>query len=697
MMASANYGGNRADTGSEKESENNKALAEAKRILKRKHDDILQLVDADIESARLYYEENIQPRALERLQRFYCDKDYYAKKFPGTAKRGMNFTMSDVADTIYWILPSLMRVFFGSQDPISMEGRTPEDDPEAMKQLCNWQLQKKNKGFRRFYNWFLDALQLSYGVIKVLWERETEEGEESVMMTPEQFMAFDPGAEGVEFIKAEEQPDGSYRVTVKVEKITKNQPTLYNVPISEFWYLPGFGSDVKDLPFVTHRRKMTRSEIETLVKEKTYEPVSDEDYAAARVIPDDIYDLEDQLESIKNYSTVHEGASSNNLDKSRQVYWVYECFGKYDFDGDNISECWIVTKIGSKIVRLEKNPLKRPPFCVVAPYPDQYEISGLTIDDMIGEIQDIKTAVMRQVLLNVANNNDRQVLIDPEGLNMDDVINNRKYIRRKLGQGQKMSDAFQYMPESPLASAAMTLLEIMEQTKENRTGITKYNQGLDSKSLNKTATGVTAIMGAANQRIEMIARMLAETGVIDLFEMMVELNLRYIDNKQVIRLTNGQSLQIDPEDLEGHYDLDVAAGVGAGQRQEAVQNMMLLLSKIYPAINGLIQTQGLPGVAPEKIAAAATTLVQQMGYKDASKYAPTIDEIQAQLQQMMEQAQAQQAQAQMIQEIKSKAMRDIPLTDEELAILEQVSVEEQQAEMGAGQPGAQPNSQRGGR
>lgn len=666
--------------------ENEQNEAETKRLLKKDHDKILNLVDADIASAKLHYEENIQPRALERLQRFYTDKSYYAEKFPKTAKRGMNFTMSDIADTIYWILPALMRMFFGSQDPVSIEGRTPEDDPEAMKRLCNWQLQKKNKGFRKFYNWFLDALQLSYGVIKVIWEKETEEVEETTMMTPDQFLQFDPEAEGVEFIDAEEMPGGMYQVTVKIEKVIKNQPTIYNVPISEFWFIPGFGPEVKDLPFCVHRRKMTRSEIETLVKDGTFEKVTDNDLDAARVYDDDAYDLDEQIRE-KRTGDLHEGAGASHMDKSRSVYWVHECHCKYDLDGDNISECWILTKIGTKIVRLEKNPLKRPTFCIVAPYPDQYEISGITIDDLIGEIQDVKTIIMRQVLLNIANNNDRQVIIDPKGLNMDDVRNNRKFIRRTLDRGQRMQDAYQFMPESPLSSQAMEMMGLLDNTKQNRTGITSYNQGNDMKSLNKTATGITAIMGAANQRLEMIARMLAETGVLDLFEMFVEMNLRFIDTAQVLRLTNGKPLQIDPEDLEGHYDLDVAAGVGAGQRQEAVQNMMLLLNSIYPSVNKLMQQHGLPGISPEKIAEAVTLLVQQMGYKDASKYAPTAEEVVAQMQQMMQAQQAQQMQSQMLEVAKAKAMQGVALTAEEEAMLEQAAMAEQQAEQRPQQEG----------
>jgi hypothetical protein len=122
------------------------------------------------------------------------------------------------------------------------------------------------------------------------------------------------------------------------------------------------------------------------------------------------------------------------------------------------------------------------------------------------------------------------------------------------------------------------------------------------------------------------------------------MNSRYVDNEQVIRLTEGQSLVVQPDDLAGEFDLDIAAGIGAGQRQEATQNMMLLVAQIYPALLNM-------GVPPEIVSAKAVeavkTLVEQMGYKDASKYAPTPEEIQQYMQQQMMMQQQQQQEAAM--------------------------------------------------
>ncbi|HQB81859.1 MAG TPA: poly(3-hydroxybutyrate) depolymerase, partial [Candidatus Rifleibacterium sp.] len=538
-------------------------------------------------------------------------------------------------------------------------GRTPDDDAAPMQMLCSWQLQKKNRGFLIFYRWLLDALQLGHAVVKIRWEREEKEVEESDIMAADDFMAANFEAVGVKFVRAEEQPDGTYKVTVKTNKLVKNQPVFDNVPVSEFAWLPD-SADVKRLQFCKHKRLMTRSEIETNIKNGIFEKITEEQLAVARYISDEDETLEEFLRDDNPYN---DGAA--DLDTSRMQFWVEECFGKYDINDDNISEDVIVTVIGDTIVRIEENELGRPHFAVLSPYPDQYQLTGRTFDDLIGELQDIKTAIMRQIIVNIANNNDRQAIVDELAINPDDLRDNRKWLRARVTGDRPISSIVSYLPESPMSPAAMPMVEYLDSIKENRTGVTKYNQGLDSKSLNKTATGITAIMSAANQRIEMIARMFAETGVLDLFELLVEMNTRYIDNEQVVRLTEGKSIVIRPDDLKGEYDLDISAGVGAGQRQEATQNMMLLISQIYPA---LLQLGVPPQIVTGKAVEAAKTLAEQMGYKDASKIVPTPEE----LQQFM----VQQEQMMMAQQQQTDAM------------LSQLSPEQMQALM---QQGGKPN------
>jgi hypothetical protein len=581
-------------------------------------------VQADIESCDLHFTESIEPRAIERLRRYLGDKNYYKERWPRLSERS-SFVMTDVMDTILWIMPSLMRVFFGGNDVVSIEGRTPDDDPSAMRELVNWQVQRKNSGFMSFYRWFMGAMIFGFGPMKARWERKEKDVEETVPMTADQFLAFEAKAEGVKLLRAEEQQDGTWQVTIKRRKVVENYPIIEPVPISEFGFLPE-SFDMKSMPACYHKRLMSRSDIMEAVKKKEFKKPSDEALAAARYQHQQDQELDSYLKDFDEL-TGRDGAAG--YDPSRELYWVHEVYGRYDLDGDGISEPMIVSVVGTEIVQKQENPLGRPPIAVISPYPDLYQLDGMSVDDMIGEIQDVKTLLVRQVIVNIANNNDRGAFVDEDAVNPDDLAENRKYKRFRNKDGRRAPDIIQYEPESPTSPMVMPFMDWIEGVKENRTGVTKYNQGLDSKSLNKTATGITAIMGAANQRIEMVARMFAETGVVDLFRLLVEMNAMFVDQEQVVRLTQGKYLQIRPDDLKGEFDLDIAAGIGAGQRQEATQNMMLLLSQIYPAM----QAMGVPPT-PENVHEAAKVLVEQMGYKDAMRFIPDLQALMQQ-QQMM--------------------------------------------------------------
>lgn len=578
-------------------------------------EELMIWVQADIDACDQYYSEQIEPAAIKRLQRYLGDKDYYKTLWPRLSARS-SVVMTDVMDTVLWIMPSLMRVFFGGQDVVSVEGRTPDDDPEAHRQLLNWQVQRKNPGFLSFYRWFVDALVFGYGVVKPRWVRTEKDVEETHPMTAAQFLAFDAKAEGVKLLAAREMPDGSWEVMIRRKKVAENYPCLDNIPISEFGFLPEADSIAK-MPVCYHKRLMSGSDIEEAVKRKEYKRPSESALTASLYN----FQADDELAQwIRDFdeATPLDGAAS--FDPSRIMHWVYEVYGRYDIDGDGVSEHRIMTVIGDEIVANQENPLERAPFAVVTPYPGMYQLQGISIDDMIGEIQDIKTALVRQMLLNIANNNDRGAFVDQDSVNPDDLAADKKYKRFTSRDGKRAADIIQYEPEAPMSNLTMPFMEWLDAVKENRTGVTKYNQGLDSKSLNKTATGITAIMGAANQRVEMIARMFAETGVVDLFRILVEMNSMYMDQEQVIRLTQDKYLMVRPDDLRGEYDLDIAAGIGAGQQQEAVQNMMLLLSQIYPAI----ATLGVPP-SPENVHNAAKTLIEQMGYKDADRFIPSME------------------------------------------------------------------------
>ena len=561
---------------------------------------ILSKVQQDIQNAENYYNTYIQPKVLERYQIYNADKDYYAKLFPKLSKR-FSFTSTDVADKVEWALPSLIRIFFGSEEIISVKGRTAEDDHQAetMQKLINFQLQRLNPGFMIFYRWFKDALITGLGIVKCYWERdwETKTWKQVVGWDELQAAELDPN---IEVVQAEDLGNGLYNATFKMKAVTKNQPVVENIPAPEFIFDPN-AITIKDSQFVAHRKLVTADYLRRKAEEGWYDKDAVEN--AIEASSDSQY-----IDQVETYLKPFKLSYSEPPDSARRKILLYECYTKYDINGDGLLEDVIITVANGQILRIVENIYGRPPFFVISPILEPYQIWGKGFSDILADVQHIKTAVIRQIIVNIALNNDPKMFINEQLVNIDDILNDAAFIRVEGAPSQAM----QPIPIQPLAPWTFNFLEYWETVGENRTGITRYTQGLDAKALNKTATGIQLIMNAANQRLELIARIFAETGIKELFEFLVELNQRFIDQETVIRLTN-EPLIIRPDDIRGQFDLVINAGVGAGVKETTLQHLQLLIG-LYPQ---LLQI----GIAtPKNVYNAIKKLIETLGFKNTDDF-----------------------------------------------------------------------------
>jgi len=587
-------------------------------------EDILYYVKKDIEAAKIFHDE-----LTEKLIRSY--NSYHAiidQKYniPGRS----TIVSSDVMDTIEWMMPSLMRVFTAAQDIIVIEPVGGEDveSAEQHQALINYQFTYKMDGFTKFYTWFKDALIYGLGVVKLTWETFYDKREFSYEeLTQEQFQAlasqqnisieaFDEyEVANVELYSPEKGeiertvlPSTTMYKNVKgfIKRITYSGPWLETIPVSSFYIEPGARS-VREANFVAHRVRRTLDYLKRMQREGVYHNVEN-------LIPNAEGDEEDYdkyylLESQSKY-----GKDVDDLPDipGREYKWVWECWVKLDVDGDGLLEPLLVTICDDVVLRVEENPFDHgePPFETIVPIIDCHKIYGVSITDLVLEFQRLKTALYRNVFDNVAFS-----------------INNWFLVRRDSGTDitalaqvkpgsvvftEDVNEGVREMTPRPLPPGIFNLFEYLDSSKENRTGVTRYNQGLNAASLNKTATGISAIMTASQQRIELIARLFAETGVKHLFRKMISLNQQFITNDFVLRLF-GKPLMISPDKLDGSFDLMVNVGIGAGLK-ELQQSQMINLLNIMPNLAQL----GL--VTPKHIYYVISKLLESMGYKNIESF-----------------------------------------------------------------------------
>jgi hypothetical protein len=262
-------------------------------------------------------------------------------------------------------------------------------------------------------------------------------------------------------------------------------------------------------------------------------------------------------------------------------------------------------------------------------------------------------------------NNGRYAISDR--VNLDDMLTSRPGGIVRV-EGDPMSGI---MPLShpPLPASSFGMVEYMDSMKEKRTGITAYNQGLDANSLNKTASGVAQIMNASQQRIELVARTFAETGVKELFKLVHYLVRTTLTKPDIIRLRN-KWVEVDPREWKARKDLSISVGLGAGNKDQQLAHLMSIINMQKEAIGA-----GL--TSPEKIYNALAKLTQNAGFKNPEEFwvnPANMPEQEGQQQQPSEaeimiqgqlQIEQQKADAQMMQE-QERSKNDIIIEREKI-------------------------------
>ena len=241
---------------------------------------------------------------------------------------------------------------------------------------------------------------------------------------------------------------------------------------------------------------------------------------------------------------------------------------------------------------------------------------GRSVSELVEDIQLMKSTVMRQLLDNMYLTNNNRVAVMDGMVNMDDLLTSRPggVVRTK----QQPNQVMQPIQAQPISQQAFPLLEYLDTIREVRTGVTKYNQGLDSDSLNKTATGISAIMNQTQMRAELIARIFAETGVKDLFRKMFELSVKYQDREKIIQLNN-QYIPVMPTEWKNRFNVTIQVGLGTGTKEQQLVILNNILDKQLQAFN-LQGQREFPMVSLKNIYNTLSKMIENAGLKTVDSY-----------------------------------------------------------------------------
>jgi hypothetical protein len=634
---------------------------------------------------------------------------YEGEPFGNEVEGRSQVVMRSVLETVEWVLPVLLRLFCASDHICQYEptgGQSLNQQQLAMREAASEQateytsyiFYRDNPGFMVLHDWMKDSLIQKLGWVKCYWDtQEVIETNHFTGLSQQEYDALTKEPD-VEILNQREYPapalgsfqgdapDPGQAMLYDLElRITRREGRVRidNVPPEEV-LVSRRAKRGRPLPFLCHRSAKTWTDLiemgydpEKLKRIQTYD---EQQYNTERIVR---YEQEDDWP----YAT-------ERTDQAMLELWVEECYLKVDWDGDGRAELRKVTTAGGAREILDNEEIDEVPLIPLCPVPMPHKLVGMSVADLVMDLQLIKSVLMRQCLDNLyLTNNPRHIVAEPKATEntYDDILTSRPggLIRAQT------TDAVVPVTTPFVAAATQPVLEYLDQVAEVRTGISRHNQGLNPDDLNKTATGVSLIQQAAAQRVELIGRIFAETGIKELCRRILGLVTRYQQHERVIRLT-GRWIPMDPRQWRHNMEVAVDVGLGTGNRDQILQHLQQIL-QVQAQIVAQQKGLGGPLVTAQNIFDVLEALTENAGFKQKfftdprqappgagqqQQPDPEMMKAHAQVasQQMQTQAQIQadQARAQLeMQTLKQKAQLEIEL--QQMRVSADLELEKQKA------------------
>jgi hypothetical protein len=564
-------------------------------------DELQGIISMELTDAVSYIDTDLSPIRAKGTE-------YYRGDLFGTEEEGRSQVVAmEVRDTVSAMMPSLMRIFFSSENTVEFVPTGPEDVANAQQatDYCNFIFNSDNNGFLTTYATFKDSLVRKCGIMKCWWEED-----ETVRI--EEYSGLDDQTlqilmqEQTDVMVMNTYPDQMmgqlHDVQIK-RKIKGGRVRIMSVPPEEL-LLDRRARSFDDSAIIAHRQMATVAQL--------IELGYDEDEVMENITSTD---LDTNQEYLARQPRTALGTNVESANPMMQRVLYVEAYLRVDYDMDGIPELRKVCCIGSGYKILRNLPASYIPFIDFPcdPEPHTSPLEAMSIFDITHDLQEIKSEILRNTLDSLAQSIHPRTAIVEGQVNIEDVLNNETgaIIRmRAPGMVQPFSTPF-------VGQAAFPMLDYMDQLREDRTGMSKAAMGLNADALqSSTKAAVAATISASQGRIELISRLMAE-GMRKLFKSILFLVTTHQDKARMVRLRN-EFVQIDPRAWNAAMDCSINIGMGNGDTNERVAALMQISAKQQEVLTQLGVVN--PLVTPAQYSSTLRKIVELNGFKDPSQF-----------------------------------------------------------------------------
>ena len=611
---------------------------------------LLALISQEISNSLGFYSSDLSKQREDALK-------YYLGEPLGNEVEGRSSVVSqDLLEVVESMLPSLMRMFTQSDKMVNFDPQGPEDVKYAdqITDYCNFIFNRDNDGFSILHSMFKTALLQKNGFCKIYWKTSKKQKKESYKHLDEmqyQALLIDNEIEIIDVETIEEEDGIYYDVELRRTK-EYGRCQIDPVPPEEILVSPRAKS-LDDCNFIAHRVTKTVSELIDMGFNK-------KDVESLPSSEDSVFNTE--ATTRRSYDDPTMDIDITNIDPSMRNVQITECYMKVDMDGDGIGELRKIIVGGSgynNYAILENEEINILPFAMCVAVPMPFRFFGLSMYDLLADVQMMSTAIMRQTLDNMYTlGNARTVVVDGQA-NLDDLLTSRPGGIVRV----KSPGAVTPMPQQNFLNEGLAMMQKIDQLKEKRSGVPNQLMGLNPDTINKshtTAESTRSMMQTSTQRIELVARSFAD-GVKDIFKNILAVISEYQDQERIVKL-RGEFISMNPREWTDHYDCTVQVGLGTGNQDQRLQ----VLQQVLNVQEKMISQGGMGMVTPQTIYNTIEAFLQNSGYKDATQFFNNPSQQPPQQPKQNKQDPALQLAAQQIEIQKQKAMADMDFKNRKL-------------------------------
>lgn len=520
--------------------------------------------------------------------------NYYVKgKAVQKNKRGSNIVPKLIRKSAEWRAPALSEPFLSSYDlfqvnPMSWADRKAAEQ-NAM--ILNYQFQTKINKVAFIDEYVRTCVEQGSAIVRVGWDYEEKEvltdiPEYGYMPDPnfaqvlEQFLpkyqenpAVFKNTQPQELVASIEaslqaqQPIRAQVTGIKQEKVVKairNQPTLEVCDYRNFYVDPTCNGNIDKAQFVIHSFETSLAELKRDERYKNIDQINTENGQSA-------YDPD------HNYGEHSEGVQFN--DEARKKIIVFEYWGYWDTDDSGIVRPIVASWVGNTLIRLEDNPFPdgKPPFVIANYIPQRGEVFGIPDGELLEDNQKILGATFRGMIDLLGKSANSQTAMQKNFL---DPTNRRRYENGEdydfnPGMDPRTAIHMHTFPEIP--QSAMMMVQNMNMEAEALTGVKSFSgsQGISGAALGETNLGIRSALDATSKREMSILRRIAD-GIIQIGRKIVAMNAEFLDEKEIIRITDEEFVEIKRDDLAGFFDIKLSISTAENDEAQAQQIAMMM-------------------------------------------------------------------------------------------------------------------------